>query len=93
MKYDKPKGQRIKSYGFLWVALLDRSSNNLWWNITKRLWEPYGTHPNCDYSSNAHCESVRAFRRMLRKHSHIKNCAVLVSSFRNHDVYSKEFSI
>lgn len=89
MKYTQSKGNRIKSYGFLWVALLNRTiDNQLWWNITKRTWEPYGTHPKDEYSSNADCKSVRSFRRMLRKNPHVKN-AVLVSHFQNHDIYSK----
>ena len=67
LKYDKPKGLRIKSR-FLGATSTDNVM--LWFNTTLNKWENRDEteyNHNYGYSSHAPCLSVRAFRRMLKK--------------------------
>jgi hypothetical protein len=85
MRYDRPKGQRMKRY-FCGIT----NFSGMWWLNESKYWEyevndipekeSYGTH--------APCRTLRAFRRHLRQHPEIKGKAVLCSRFIGHDVYA-----
>jgi len=68
MKYDLPKGQRIKK-GFLWITCFDKT---MWYCDDCNKW--YDGVVTCPhpYSDSKRCGSVRAFRRHLRKHPELK---------------------
>ena len=85
MRYDKPKGQRIKRFFF------GVNVENYWWCPEINHWVSNNImkeYPQFSYASTARCGTVRAFRRMLRKHPNIKRRATLVSKYAGHDVYA-----
>ncbi len=81
MIFDKPKGQRLHKQ-FVWVEV-----NGLWWDLRAKRWIETA-RSDMDYSSCRWCRSLRAFRRMLRKHPHIKGRATLVSRYVGYNVYA-----
>lgn len=82
LKYEKPKGQRIKRYG-LGIHL---RTSNLWYNNNLKRWEipKFGKY---EYSNYVRCKTVRAFRRHLRKNPNIKGDAILVNRYIGYNVY------
>lgn len=83
LNFEAPVGTRFHRY-FIWVNI--DTDDNLWWNTTKRVWEPMTEE--YDYSNCAPCKTLKAFKRMLRKHPNIVGKAVLVNRYVGHDVYS-----
>lgn len=83
LRYEANKGQRIK-YMFMGVCAW-----GFWWLHKTRKWvglDEANSYKE-DYGSHAPCKSVRAFKRMLRKHPQIKGQAVLVSRYVGHSVH------
>ena len=87
MRFEAPAGERVHRY-FWAVALTEITEDNLWWNRTIRKWEPYNTNKDHEYSTHAPCKTLRAFKRMLRKHPEIKGRCVLVNKYKGLDVYA-----
>ena len=79
MKYDKPKGQRLKRY-FRCI----NATNGLWWVPELNEWSEFST--GMDMQNFCPCKTVRAFRRHLRKHPEIRGCAELVSVYDGYDI-------
>jgi len=70
MKFAMCKPYR-KHKQFLWIESADQ---DLWYNEHHNVW---GTsdqmqHMDGGYSSSVHCNSLRAFRRHLRRHPELK---------------------
>lgn len=96
MRYMACKGSRIKSRflgvdvkGYMWVYNCSWSGikpHGRWLEIGSDEYMEATKNDNMCFSSNAVCRTVRAFRRMLRKHKHIRGKARLVSRFIGHDV-------
>ena len=77
LKYQKPRGQRLKHTGFLGVEVFD---GELLWDFTEKRWRHYLEIEGwC--STLAPCRSVRAFRRMLKHNPVIRGQATLVSNY------------
>lgn len=87
MRFEASKGERVHRY-FWAVTLTEVTEDNLWWNTTLRKWEPYRTHKDHGYSTHAPCKTLRAFKRMLRKHPEITGRCVLVNKYKGLDVYA-----
>jgi trehalose-6-phosphate synthase len=81
MRFDKPKHQRLHKR-FVWVEV-----EGMWWDLRGKTWIET-VRSDMDYSSGRYCRSLRAFRRMLRKHPHIKGKATLVSRYVGYNVYA-----
>ena len=68
LKYEKTKGQRVR-WGYLGI---DCELLSLWWNESRRVWEPLDAHPHDNRSSGTSwkmCKSPKAFVRLLKKWS------------------------
>ena len=84
MKFKSQQGSRIK-YLFVGITTFE---TGWWFNESKKEWEFKPDMRTGDYSSHQDCNSVRAFRRKIKK------CPTgvefrLVSRWFNHDVYAK----
>ena len=85
IEFEAPAGQRLHRY-FFGVIFLD-DYLNIWWNINKRRWEPYN---GCDrYANIAPCNTIRAYKRMLRKNPVLVGNSRLVNNYKGYDAYSK----
>lgn len=77
--YDQPLGRRLHKVGFWWVTT---TKGDLWWNGILGVWEPLGIHKEHSHSTHAPCKSLKAFKRMLKKHPHLVECEpVLVNRY------------
>lgn len=87
LRYDRPRGQRAKRRFFGAQA----EDTGIWFNKNLRMWQRTEDIPKGhSYGSSAYCNSVKAFRRMLRKMSKEISCTfVLVSKGKGCDVYGK----
>lgn len=84
MRFDKHKGQRLYNQFFgIYVP-------GMWWIPSIQNWvTDYLDIEDYNMASNfCRCNTVRAFRRHLRKHPCIKGRAVLRSRFVGYDVYA-----
>jgi hypothetical protein len=79
MRYQKPKGQRVKRYGF------GIQADGLWYDTSNKVWSE--TMPQC-FSSHMRCNTIRAFRRALRKHPILKGRARWVTRFIGYDAFA-----
>lgn len=84
LEFEAPLGQRVHRY--FWAVTTNRA--NLWWNRSLKCWEPYGTHKSHDYSTHMPCRTLRAFKRMLRKHPEMQGKCILVNKYRGYNVHS-----
>lgn len=70
LKYSQSKGGRIKR-GFCGFTTFDEPEPGCWWvyDLTAGCWvgNVSKRHESHSFSSHAPCNSVRAFRRMLKK--------------------------
>ena len=85
IKYEKPKGSRIKRY-FIGI---ETKNTELWWDCDKRKWF-YGIEnkdPESTVSNHVPCNTVRAFRRHLKKHPEIRGQATLINRYIGYNVY------
>ena len=92
MRWQKPKGQRLHKR-FAWVQV-----DGWWWLPEYRKWvqsndgslkDIFAAYPKTIAAdSGADCRSIRAFRRMLRKHPWIRGKARLCSRFKGYDVFA-----
>jgi len=80
MKYQKPKGQRIKRYGY------GIQVDDLWYDELNKKW----VHdiPDGPCSNTLNCRSIRAFKRALKKYPVIKGKARWINKYIGFDVYS-----
>ena len=82
MRYEAPRGQRIKGHGFCGIQLRrDDKGESLWWDGFAWVSLELGQ------TNTAPCRTVRAFRRHLRKNPEMRGRLVLGSRFIGHDVY------
>jgi hypothetical protein len=88
MRFEKPKGQRIKRDHFFGIQV-----EGMLWSFDNRRWfseqDLYKEMGPEGYITSKDCNSVQAFRRHMKKHIelHGKTCR-LVSRFVGHDVYA-----
>lgn len=88
MKFEMDKPYRLHRY-FLGVRV-----NNHWWFHDSKRWVPDNLveiiHNTTGegFSSHAPCKTLRAFRRMLRKHPNIRGRAELVSRYVGYNVFA-----
>jgi|GEM_PF-6272913 hypothetical protein len=85
MKYEKPKGRRLKRY-FMSVCPTEDSPVT-WWDHVERRWVK-DLPKDHDASTDCTCRTVRAFCGHLRRHPELDNRAVLISRYVGYDVYS-----
>lgn len=80
LKFEAPKGSRIHK-GFLGITTFGK---DIWWSCKRRAWVSCGSGT----SSTAPCNSLKAFRRHLRKHAEELRGAevVLVSRWMGCDI-------
>lgn len=88
LKFQQPKGQRIKSQ-FMWMLTHEAG---WWFSETKNRWihqeDPEWLTLGGLVTSAKNCHSVRAFRRMLKKAPNGVEF-VLVSRWKYHNVYGR----
>lgn len=90
LRYQERKGHRVKSRGFFGV----RSGFNtgLWWFSKQKMWARPGTFDG-SYGNHAPAvNSIRAFRRYLRKLAKVLPSGtefILCSRYFGHDIYGK----
>jgi hypothetical protein len=86
LKYDKPKGKRFKRY---FIGIYVRTTYPYWYNNDLKKWE----HVNkvrwdlYEYSNYVKCNTIRAFRRHLRKNKEMKGKLMLVNRYIGYDAY------
>lgn len=82
LKYDQPKGARVK-YGFFGYTTLEQG----WcYNLSLKRWEYNPEFGKYHYSTHAPAKSVKAFRRSLK--SAPKGVKfILVSRWKGYDVH------
>lgn len=80
LKFQAPKGKRIMRYGS------GVHVSGYWWDKSKRQWVAH-VPKDGDFCNKVECRTVRAFRRMLKKHPHIRGKATFVSILHGHNVY------
>ena len=80
LKFEAPKGSRFHKR-FLGVTTFGK---DIWWSDERRTWGPCGPGT----SSTAPCNSLKAFRRHLRKHAdELKGAeVVLISRYMDCDI-------
>ena len=85
LKFDKPKGQRIKR-GFYSVEI---EEVDWWWEEDSRTWKRIADAIP-PFVSNSPCKTVKAFRRHVRKHKKYMGQVTfrLVSAYVGYDVYA-----
>lgn len=86
LKFEAPRGLRLHRY-FCGVTLTKATEGNLWWNFERKKWEPYDDGVGCYRGTHAPCRTLRAFKRMLRKHPAIQGKCVLVNRYRNFNIH------
>lgn len=87
LRFEAPKGERVHRY-FWAVKITQGTTDNLWWNTTIRVWEPYRANPEHGYSTHAPCRTLKAFKRMLGKYPELVSRCVLVNRYIGLDVYA-----
>lgn len=81
LEFDAPVGHRLHKR--FWG--ITNNSADLWWSLDERRWMPY--EQGKSLSNMAHCRSVRAFKRHLRRHPELAGSEVtLVSRFVGFDI-------
>ncbi len=79
MRYEAPRRQRIKRYG------MGVRVKGYWWLEDSCRWVPdHEAHGNGNSFSYAPCRTIRAFRRMLREHPHIRGRAFWANRYVGH---------
>jgi hypothetical protein len=90
IRYDKQKGFRIKR-GFICVV-----ADDWWYSMKYKQWIPHyvafdSTEKywrDAELTNAAPCRTIRAFRRMLRKHPQLVGRAILISRYKGYDAYA-----
>ena len=80
MRFEKEK-HRLHRYG-LGVTVED-----MWWADEVHDWVSEEESGNYNTSNYRECKTIRAFRRMLRKHPQIKNKARWVNEYAGYDAW------
>lgn len=75
LHFDRPKGLRLHKRFF------GVNVKGMWWSVDTKEWVYEHDERSTLYCSSAQCNSVKAFRRHLRKHPNIRGKATLVSKF------------
>lgn len=87
IKYQAPKGRRIKNHDFCWLE----TENSLYWYVESiKQWRLFEDIPkNCEYySTGCLCKSLKAAIRRIKKYDLPKGTEfVLVSKWVGHDIY------
>lgn len=83
MRFDKPKGQRFTKY-FRGITNFD----GLWWVPFYHKWLSYNEINGHSAQTYCPCNSLRSFRRHLRKHPEIHDKAILTSMYKGYNVYA-----
>lgn len=86
LEFEAPLGARLHRY---YCGITHFAGPNLWWSYEKREWLPGAECGERGYSNHAPCRTLRAFKRHLRKHPSMIGKAILVSRYRDHNVYSR----
>ena len=81
MRYEAPRGQRIKSR-FIGIRV-----KGLWYYLDSEVWGEAGILQEV-YTNIKPCRSIRAFKRFVRKHPEFKGKMTLLSRFVGHHVYA-----
>jgi len=79
--FEAPLGDRVHRY-FDSVT----TYTGLWWDQDNRCWDELKNIEG-HASMHAPCNTLKAFRRMLRKHPNIAEDCVLVNKYIGYDVY------
>ena len=82
MKYQQTKGNRFKNQ-FSHVVVDD-----FWWSNSEKTWVKSSELKDVNFSLLKNCGSLRAFRKMLKKHPQIQGKATLCSNFLGYDVFA-----
>ena len=85
--FDAPRGHRLHRY-FIGVTIDFESSLNLWWYPKMREWAPSAEYPNEAMSTHAKCRTLKAYKRMLRKHPVLVGRSRLCNRYVGYDVIS-----
>lgn len=90
LKFTERKGHRIKSSGLFGVR--SGYSSDLWWFNKQRVWAPLGTFQSPCGTHIHNVNSVKAFRRFLRKLAGALPSGtefILCSRYAGHDIYGR----
>lgn len=86
LRFEAPKGKRLHRYFWAVTSL----NGELWWCHQNHTWVGY-EEVFAGGSTHAPCKTLRAFKRMLRKHPKLVGNCVLVNKYKGYDVYSGEY--
>lgn len=91
LKFEKPKGKRFKRY-FIGIQPIDKYYNEdfkYWYDYTLGKWQHNDELDRCHMYSNAFwpCNTVKAFRRHLKKNPEMKGKLRLVNRYIGYDVF------
>ena len=84
MKFEAPKGQRIKRYG-MGVTIM---TGHWAWLYDEKRWADWVKEDCCGKSRSSHapCRTIRAFRRMLKKNPQLpRGSIVWVNRYIGHN--------
>lgn len=89
LDFEYKDGPVLRRYFWDVTCITPPGEKHLWWSDRDRKWATIEEHTDPHLSTHAPCRTVKAFKRMLRKHPHIIGRAVLVNKYIGYDVYSK----